>query len=165
MAERKTSLLDDVEQGDAQKLQEKIRQVLSGETVLQRELGVSEEELEALYGVAYSTYQSGKYRDALKAFSMLASMNPYEFRFIFGTASCYQMLEEPMLGALLFQLAGSIEPRNPSPMLHTAECLAALKDKAGARVALEETVKRSDSNILYEPVRQRAEVMLANFTA
>lgn len=162
MSQKTSSILDELEHGDPQALLKKIRQVLNGETTLRQEMGLSDAELEALYGVAYSIYQTGRYRDALRVFSLLASMNPYDFRLIFGVASCFQMIEEYMMAAIFYQLAGSLDPKNPSPMLHTAECLTSLKDSSGARVALEETVKRADSNVLYEPVRQRAEIMLAN---
>lgn len=165
MTDKTNTLLDDLEHGDPKQLLDRIQRVLSGETTLQREIGLTEAELEAMYGVAFTIYQSGKHREALRVFSLLASMNPFDFRFIFGTASCYQMLDEFMLAALLHQLAGSLEPQNPSPMIHTAECLTALKDRVGAQVALEEAVKRADSNILYEPLKLRAEVMLANMKA
>lgn len=154
-----TSHLDELIDGGPEELERKVRRILSGETVLREQLGLSDGQMEALYGVAYGLYQTGRHQDALRVFSMLTSMDPYQYRFVLGTASCFQLLEEPMLAALTFQLAGSLAPAEPAPMLHTAECLLKLRDKDGARAALDETIKRAGDQPQHQPMRRRAEVM------
>lgn len=141
-----------------------VSDVLQGKSTLRAEVGITDDEMEAIYAVTYNLYSTGKYMDAARLFGLLTMLNPYEYRFIFGGASCMQMLGEYTLASMYFQLAAGLEEENPAPMLHTAECLLILKDRDGAKAALEFAVERARGKEEYAQLLQKAEVMLENLT-
>ncbi len=142
-----------------------LSEALQGKTSLGIELGLGAEELEALYVVGYNLYSAGKYADAMRMFSVLCLLAPTEYRYIFGAASCFQMVGEFLMASIYFQLAGGLNLDDPAPMMHTAECLLSLKDKDGARFALEQAISRAGDQPQYGAFKQKAEVILENLTA
>lgn len=148
-----------------EKLSEIITKIMQGETILRAEMGLDENDMEALYAVTYNVYQSGKYVDAVKLFGVLSVLDPLDYRFVFGGASCMQMLGEYLMASMYFQLAAGLDTENPAPMLHSAECFLALKDRDAARAALRQTVERAGDKAEFGPIRQKAEVMLENLAA
>jgi type III secretion system low calcium response chaperone LcrH/SycD len=139
-----------------------VADVLQGKTVMGAELGLEQNDLEAIYAVAYNVYASGKYGEAVKLFGILSLLDPADYRFVFGGASSFQMMGEYLAASVYFQLAGGLDPANPAPMLHTAECLLALKDREGAKAALDHALERAGDKAEYKAMRQKAEVMLEN---
>jgi type III secretion system low calcium response chaperone LcrH/SycD len=148
-----------------EKMAEIVAKVLKGETIMRAEIGLDENDMEALYAVAYNVYQSGKYQDAVKIFGLLSVLDPTDYRFVFGGASCMQMLGEYMMAGMYYQMAGGLDTANPAPMLHSAECFLALKDRDGAKFALEQALERAGDKAEFTPIKKRAEVMLENLTA
>ena len=142
-----------------------VADVLQGKTVMRAELGLEQNDLEAIYAVTYNVYTSGKYAEAMKLFGILSLLDPTDYRFVFGGASCQQMMGEYLAASVYFQLAGGLDPENPAPMLHTAECLLALKDKDGARAALEHALERAGGKAEHQAMKKKAEVMLENLSA
>ncbi|MDR2892604.1 MAG: SycD/LcrH family type III secretion system chaperone [Deltaproteobacteria bacterium] len=142
-----------------------VAKVLRGETVLRAELGMDNNDMEALYSVTYNVYMAGKYDEAMRLFGVLSLLDPTDYRFVFGGASCLQMLGEYMMASMYFQLAGGLDEEAPAPMLHTAECLLALKDRDGAKTALALVLERAGDKAEYAPLRKKAEVMLENVSA
>lgn len=142
-----------------------VGEALRGKTSLGVELGLKAEELEALYAVGYNLYSAGKYADAMRMFSVLCLMAPTEYRYIFGAASCFQMVGEFLMASIYFQLAGGLNLDDPAPMMHTAECLLSMKDKDGAKFALEQALTRAGTQPQYDAFKQKAEVMLENLNA
>ncbi len=141
-----------------------VTDVLQGKTLMKAELGLEQNDIEAIYAVTYNVYSSGKYAEAMKLFGILSLLDPTDFRFVFGGASCLQMMGEYLTASVYFQLAGGLDTENPAPMLHTAECLLALKDKDGAKAALEQTLERTDGKAEHKAMKQKAEVMLENLS-
>ncbi len=144
------------------RLAQMVEKVLKGESSISIELGIEPEELEALYSLAYGLYNSGKYDEAMKMFGLLSIMAPLDERFIFGGASCAQMLGNYMLASMYYQLVAGVDAENPAPMLHTAECLLAMKDKEGAKIALGHAIARAKAQPDGSALLRRAEVMLEN---
>lgn len=142
-----------------------VAKVLTGETIMRAELGLDDNDMEALYAVTYNIYMSGKYHEAMRLFGVLSLLDPSDYRFVFGGASCLQMTGEYMLASVYFQLAGGLDEEHPAPMLHTAECLLALKDRDGARTSLELALERAGDKAEYAAMKQKAEVMLDNLSA
>ena len=142
-----------------------VHDVLSGQSVMRAELGLEQNDLEAIYAVTYNVYTSGKYAEAMKLFGVLSLLDPTDYRFVFGGASCLQMMGEYLTASIYFQLAGGLDTTSPAPMLHTAECLLALKDKDGARAALEHALERAGDKAEHKAMKQKAEVMLENLSA
>lgn len=139
-----------------------VSDVLQGKTLMKTELGLDSNDIEAIYAVTYNVYGSGKYEEAMKLFGVLSLLDPADYRFVFGGASCLQMMGEYLLASMYFQLAAGLDTEAPAPMMHTAECMLALKDKDGAKAALEMTLERAVGKGEYSSIQQKAEVMLEN---
>jgi type III secretion system low calcium response chaperone LcrH/SycD len=151
--------------GMEEKVASMLQDVLAGKIILRGELGLDDNDMEALYSVTYNIYMAGKYQDAARMFGLLGMLDPTDYRFIFGAASSTQMLGQYVLAAMQFQLAAAMDPENPVPMLHTAECLLAVKDRKGAKRALEYVMERSEGKQEYAAIRARAETIMENLAA
>jgi type III secretion system low calcium response chaperone LcrH/SycD len=108
----------------------------------------------ALYSIAYSFYQSGKFSDATTTFSILASLSPFEKKHWIGLGAA-KHLQKDYKGALkAYSAAANIDDTDPVPHLHAAECYLALGDKSEALKVLEISEERAlcgegeDSKIL-----------------
>ncbi len=156
-------------EGISQETQEKLdailTAILSNEISVQQALDIKEEQLEAMYFVAYNLFTNGKYQDALDAFVVLQHIAPLNYKMHFGAASCMQMLEKYLEASFVFTFSSSLEPENPAPLLHLAECYMMLGDRDAVKAALKFALERCDTcqdAPLAEAVRARATVMLEN---
>ena len=147
-----------------ERLADIVTNVLQGKTLMKTELGLDSNDIEAIYAVTYNVYTSGKYQEAMKLFGVLSLLDPMDYRFVFGGASCLQMMGEYPTASLYFQLAGGLDTENPAPMLHTAECLLAIKDRDGAKAALKQAMERAGTKPDWSAMRQKAEVMFENLS-
>ncbi|WP_290922162.1 SycD/LcrH family type III secretion system chaperone [Halodesulfovibrio sp.] len=136
-----------------------------GEVIVKEELGITEQEMEAMYAVAYNLFQNKKYDDAIKSFSLLAMFNPMEYKYIFGIGSCFHMKGEYAVASMYYVMASALDEEQAAPFLHTAECMLAIKDEEGARDSLNIAISKAKGNKQFAPIQQRAEVMLTNMSA
>ncbi len=136
--------------------------VASGEMTLQQATGLTDAQLEAMYSVAYNLFVNEKYQDALDSFALLQTIAPMNYIINFGLAASVQMVEKYIEAILLFTFTSSLEPENPAPMLHLAECYMAIADKDAAIYSLKTAVERCDNSAMGIAVRTRAEIMLEN---
>ncbi len=139
-----------------------VHKVLSGESTLQIEMGISDKELEAIYLIGYTQYMSGKYEEARKTFGILMLFNPYEYKYCFGLASSFKMIKEPAAAAILYMHAASLDPENPEPVVQLAECLIQMDDLVGAKENLERAIAMAKGKEEFAVIRGRAEVLLEN---
>lgn len=121
--------------------------------------GLSEDELEAIYTLGFNAYRQGKYQDAAQTFSMLTVYNHFEAKYHKGLAASCQMMELFPEAVQAYGGALAIDPLDPEPKLHIAECLIALGEiddaKEMLRYVLEEVEDQETSVI-----RDRANVLL-----
>ncbi len=144
-------------------LQVAVEDIMKGETSLADVLGLSDEQFEALYSVAFNTYNAGKYEDAAGFFGILMSIQPFDVRLYMGFAASLHMLKNYENAALFYQWACGIDREDPTPMFHSAECYMAMQDIPATKSALTYTLKRIEASQKdYSSIRNKAEVMLAN---
>ena len=136
-----------------------------GEVIVKEELGITDGQMEAMYAVAYNQFQSAKYDDAVKSFSLLCMFDPFEYKYLFGIASCFHMKGEYELASMYYVIASGMDENDPAPFFHTAECMIAVKDKKGAEEALALTFERAGDNPQYAPLRKRAEMLLESIAS
>lgn len=136
-----------------------------GEVLVKEELGITDEEMEAMYSVAYNLFQNKKYEDAARCFSLLSMFNPLEYKYLFGTASCFHMNQDYEVATMYYVMSSALDETQPAPFLHTAECMLAAKDEEAARDSLEIALIRAGEEPQFAPIKQRAEVMMANLEA
>ena len=90
--------------------------------------GYTEDEMEAVYHLAYNAYRQGKYSDARKLFQCLAVNDHRESRFWMGLAATCQMSGDFQEAVAAYEMAAVLEATNPWPPFHAGECYMAMND-------------------------------------
>jgi len=121
---------------------------------------IGDKETEALYAIAYNMYRTGQYEKALSLFKTLCFLDQLEPKYWFGLGATYQRLKNFERAASVYAYTTILEPDNPTPALHAAECLIALGKRYEAEGALLTALEFSEQNGKYEKERQRAKALL-----
>lgn len=122
--------------------------------------GMGPERAEALYAEAYHLFKTGKYREAQAQFITLVTMNPYEFKYMFGLASCSHLLEKYENAADLYMQSASLEKDNPIPYFHASDCFFNTKDTFAGLAALNMCLKLCGDKPEFSIIKDRAEMMI-----
>ncbi len=99
---------------------------------------------EALYTHAFAQYQTGGIEKAIEAFRVLCAEQPLEARFWFGLAASLQEGRDYKLALHAWAMAALLDPKDPYPHFHAAECSLSIDDRKDAILALQEAQKRID---------------------
>lgn len=125
-------------------------------------VGITPEQLEVLYTVAYGAYQSKNYTDAETLFQALCLYQHLEERFWMGLAGSRQALENYKGAIEAYEMAGLASSLgDPTPFLYAGICFLKLGDKESARVAFLSTEALChEGNRAHDLVKERAKAML-----
>ena len=99
--------------------------------------GISNDELEAVYSLAFGYYKTGRYDDASKLFQFLVLFDHLNAKFWFGMGAVQQVKKDYKNAVTSYAYCSFLDLSNPKPQFHAAECYLALGDKANAASALE----------------------------
>ena len=124
--------------------------------------GIKPEVLEAGYGLAFSLYNSGNFKDAETIFRALVIYDHREARFWMGLAGCLQMngkLDDAIdaygMAAFHEALAG------PGPLVHAGLCCLKKGEREGARALFDAALELGDAaNPDQAAYHERARAML-----
>ena len=122
--------------------------------------GYTDEEFDALYTLAYNLYNQGKYGEALNAFGFLLMHDQLERKYYKAFGSCQQMLRRYPEAIRNYSAAAMLDPMDPEPTFHTAECLVAMNMPDDARDALKFVVAITEGEPKYRTMRDRAKSMI-----
>lgn len=123
-------------------------------------LGYDESVMRAQYKKAYDLFQEAQYKDAAAAFSYLTVLNPYEYSYWMGLGIAKQsdrLYEEALIG---YVAAEALDPDNPLPHLHQAQCFHALQLTDQAIEHLKLTIETARDQAEYAEVVSKAETIL-----
>lgn len=98
--------------------------------------GISNEELEAVYTLAYNFYRTGKYLDAQKLFEFLVLFDHLNTKYWFALGAAQQAQKDYQKALTSYGYSSFLDLENPKPQLHAAECYLALGDKKNAASAI-----------------------------
>jgi type III secretion system low calcium response chaperone LcrH/SycD len=118
-------------------------------------------EVEGLYALGRNFFEQGHYGRALHLLSTAALYRPTESRYMMALGICQKLLTHHDRAVQAFALVSLLEPDNPEPGLHVAECLLATGRRAQGLQLLEtvlECVDLADGE--HEAVGRRAEALL-----
>ena len=122
---------------DPAEIADGVKNLIEKESTLKQLKGVTNDELEAVYSLAFSHYQTGKYEDAHKLFQFLVLFDHLNAKYWFGLGATQQALKDFKNAAVSYGYCSFLKLDNPKPQLHAAECFLALGDKRSAASALE----------------------------
>ncbi len=110
------------------------------------ELRPSPAKIEEFYRIACNLYKSGKYKEAIPFFMLLGATNAKDYRYLIAIAACYHMLKSYSEAAPAYTIASVLDPDNPYPQYHLADCFIRMHENVGAYVALEMAITRCKKN-------------------
>ena len=99
--------------------------------------GISNNELEAVYSLAFNYYRSGKFDEAEKLFNFLALFDHLNQKYWIGVGAVRQVKKDFSGAVQAYGYASFLDLANPKPQLHAAECFLAMGDKRNAASSLE----------------------------
>ena len=99
--------------------------------------GISNNELEAVYSLAFNYYRTGKFDEAEKLFNFLALFDHLNQKFWMGVGAVRQVKKDFSGAVQAYGYASFLDLTNPKPQLHAAECFLAMGDKRNAASSLE----------------------------
>ncbi len=122
---------------DTAKITEGVKELIERGATLKQLKGVSNEELEAVYSLAFGYYRTGKYDEAAKLFQFLVLFDHLNAKFWFGLGAVQQAMKDYQGAVSSYGYCSFLNLENPKPQLHAAECFLALGDKINAASSLE----------------------------
>ena len=122
---------------DTAKVAKGVEALIKDNATLKQLKGVSNEELEAVYALAFGYYRTGKYDDALKLFKFLVLFDHLNAKFWLGLGAVQQVLRDFQGAVASYGYCSFLKLDDPRPQLHAAECFLAMGDKRNAASSLE----------------------------
>ena len=117
-------------------IEEAAKKFMNGSTIKELK-GISNNELEAVYSLAFNYYRTGKFDEAEKLFNFLALFDHLNQKFWMGVGAVRQVKKDFPGAVQAYGYASFLDLANPKPQLHAAECFLAMGDKRNAASSLE----------------------------
>ena len=122
---------------DTKNVAEAVKSLAMDGSTLKQLKGISNEELESVYSLAFGYYRTGKFEEALKLFQFLVLFDHLNAKYWFGMGAVQQALKAYQDAVVSYGYCSFLKLDNPKPQLHAAECFLALGDKRNAASSLE----------------------------
>lgn len=122
---------------NADKIAENVKAIINKGATLKQLKGVTNEELEAVYSLAFSNYTTGKYEDAAKLFQFLVLFDHLNAKYWMGLGAVQQVLKDFKNAVTSYGYCSFLKLSNPKPQYYAAECFLAMGDKRNAASSLE----------------------------
>lgn len=97
---------------------------------------LSNEEQNQLYATAFKLYDDGNYETAAEIFTKLVLSAPFNHGFWRGLASSEQMKQKYTAALHAWCMVALLNPKDPTPHVHAAECLLSQGEHLEANKAL-----------------------------
>jgi type III secretion system low calcium response chaperone LcrH/SycD len=125
-------------------------------------MGISKDQLEAIYATAYQFFNQGKYEKAMKLFGFLLIHEQSDRRFFIAFGTCLQMLNTPDEALKYLGIASVWEPSDPGPAVQVAECLLALNRSSEAYDLLKKIDEEFGSLPQFNKIAAKVKLMLSS---
>lgn len=103
---------------------------------------MTDEDVDLFYELGYNLYLQGDYKQAEELFRRTVLAKPMEKKHWQGLASCLQMQKRYEEALVPWSMCCLVDPENPLPHFHAAECLFSLKQLDEAAKALSTSESR-----------------------
>lgn len=115
----------------------------------------SEAQFEEFYSIAFNMYRSGNFKDAIPFLSILLMGRGTEAKYAFALAACHHMLKEYEKAISFYVLTAILDPKNPLPHYHEADCWINLQETASAYLALFMGIKKASASPEHKSLMDR----------
>ena len=122
--------------------------------------GLTTEQMEGIYALAYNLYDQSLYEEAHNIFTFLCLYDHLETKYWLALGACRQMLKRYQAAIDAFSMAALLDEENPAVPLHAAECYLALDNLDGAEQGAEAARWLAEKHSGHDAVSDRAGVIL-----
>ena len=122
-------------------------------------LQLGDDTMEAIYGQAYNLYNLGRYKEASYIFRMLMLLDYMTSKYVLGLAACLHRMKDYKNAANVYLLCGTIDPTNPLPHYHAADCYIQLDVPEMATFSLGMAIASAGDQPQYAVVKERSTLM------
>lgn len=141
---------------DKKKLKELLAKVFMEDKPLLEAMAPPKEDLEMMYSFAVEYYKAGRYTDANNGFTYLQMQVPNDPRFSFGLAASYHKLKDYKLAIENYLTTARIDPQNPAPWAHAADCYIQMERPDLAVIMFAKAIEISGNNPAYAGLKKEA---------
>lgn len=149
-----------VPEGDPEGIGEAVVGLLTGEVAMRDLQGLSDDELESVYALGFSQFQTGRYDDAEKIFAYICLMEHRERKYWMALGAARFNQESYQPAVMAYSMAAITAPDDPEPPLRAADSLIKLGESDRARKALEGAIENAGSEAKHAKHRAKAEALL-----
>ena len=145
--------------GVAEERKELVQLIESGCTLRDIQ-GLTNENMEGLYALAYSEYNQGKYDKAQELFQLLCQLDHLEKKYWVGLGATRQMLKDYSNAIDAYSVAVMFDLNDPVPPMHAAECHLASGNREEAVSGFQYAIDAAGSRPQYQPIKSQAEARI-----
>ncbi len=116
--------------------------------------------LEEFYDKGHALYKAGRYKEALPFFSLLTVAHVKEPRYVMAKGATLHMMKEYYSAGQCYNICSILDPDNPIPQYHLADCCLHMNNQIGAYIALQMALTRCKKNARHKTLQDRVEVMI-----
>lgn len=149
--------IDDPKQ--KKELTTKVLEQLKQGVPMKKALGISDDMLESVYSLAYGKYQQGEYAAASHLFRYAMMLDPHTYKYALGLAAALHHNKEYQKAANIYVMASILEPRDPTPYFHSADCFLKINQPQLALAGLDMAIATASSDKRYSELKERAQLM------
>ncbi len=146
---------------DTEKYEGILRKVMIDDMSPKDAMEMSPESLEILYSYAYQLYNSGNYQKSLLLFSLLSFIDSTSVKYRMGIAASFHRSKDYKKAIDAYLAVVPLEPFNPMPLFHAADCWIQLKQPFEAACCLQVAMGQAKKNEKYSHMADHTEMILS----
>ena len=159
MSEKLASLLSTAGGPAKETITALLTQALNKGVMPKQALQLGDDTMEAIYSQAYTLYNQGRYKEASYIFRMLMLLDYVTPKYPMGLAACLHRQKDYRAAANIYLLCGTLDPTNPLPHYHAADCYMQLNYPMMALFSLGLAIKAAGTQPQYAIIKERASLM------
>jgi type III secretion system low calcium response chaperone LcrH/SycD len=149
---------------DKKNIDQMIKLLLAGGTLSEAK-DFSDDEMEAIYTLAYNLYQQENFENSEKIFAFLCFNNHLDLRSWMGLAATRQALKQFKLAIDAYSYAAMLKHDNPVPPFQAGLCYMALGQYDDAKNGFTATVHWSKGRKEHKAISLKAETLIKTITS
>ena len=122
-------------------------------------LKLGDDTMEAIYAQAYNLYNLGRYKEASYIFRLLMLLDFTTPKYVLGLAACLHRRKDYLNAANLYFLCAALDPTNPLPHYHSADCYLQMDALELAILSLQMSIKTCADQAQYAVLKERAQLL------
>lgn len=135
------------------------QKITKQDVIPMKALGVTPEMMEGIYSHAYNMYNRGLYKDGANIFRLLLMLDFREPKYCMGLSACLHMEKNFEAAAQMYMMTAALDPGNPLPYYHAADCYIQLDKPTSARKSLEFAIDIAGDDPKYTVLVERSKLM------